>query len=168
MATAAMNKLNKQFRLSNRLSDLIDEELDHDPHAHALVASFLCRPTYQRELCLELLETARGSRSFSWALRRLAILMLEHQMLKLAPDDVSEFAFLFRELGIKGAGAVDGYVSDEALKEGYSTTRMADFVRELRLRLSRLDRVHLALRGNRTSKKALSDFIHASRIDCKL
>ncbi len=163
-----MNELNTHFRLANRLSDLVDEELDHDPQAHALVSSFLCRTTYHREFCLELLETARGSRAFSWALRRLAILMLEHQMLKLAPDDVSEFAFLFRELGIKSADGVDGNVDDAALKEGYSTTRMADFVREFRLRVGRLNRVHRALKGNRTSKKALGDFIHASRIDCRL
>jgi hypothetical protein len=168
MVTAAMNELKKQFRIANRLSDLVDEELDHDPQARAVVSSFLSHTTYQRELCLELLETARGSRSFSWALRRLAILMLEHQMLKLAPDHISEFAFLFSKLGIKSTDGVDEYVNDEAIKEGYSTTRMADFVREFRLRLSRLNRVHLALKGNRTSNKALGDFIHASRIDCKL
>jgi hypothetical protein len=89
-------------------------------------------------------------------------------MLKLSPDDLSEHAFLFRELKIQGADGVDGYVSDAVLKEGYSTARMADFVREFRQRLSRLNRVHPALRGNRTSKKALGDFIHASRLDCKL
>ena len=161
------NRLDTYFRLANRLSELVDEELGDDPHAHALVCGLLCRKTYQREFCLKLLETARGSRSSSWALRRLAILMLEHQVLKLPPDDVEEFAFLFRELGIKRPD-IDGHVSDAALNEGYSTTRMAGFVREFRLRLSRLNRVHLALNGNRTSTKALGDFIHASRSDCKL
>lgn len=89
-------------------------------------------------------------------------------MSQLSPDDVSEFAFLFRELGIQSADGADGYVSDDVLKEGYSTTRIADFSREFRLRLSRLNRIHPGLRGNRTSKKALGDFIHASRLDSKL
>ncbi|MFY9611558.1 MAG: hypothetical protein WAU45_23465 [Blastocatellia bacterium] len=163
-----MIELKNHCHLPGYLCDLVGSEFDHDPWALTLVESFLQVKSHQRKFCLELLEIARGGRSFSWELRRLAILMLEHQILKLPPDDSSEFAFLFRELGITSADGVDGYVSEAVLKEGYTTTRMADFVREFRLRLSRLNRVHLALRGNKTSIKALGDFIHASRIECKL
>lgn len=162
------SQLNAPFRLADRMKDLIEEEFDHDPQACALVESFLSHERYQREFFLELLEIARGGRSSSWDLRCLAILMLEHQILKLPLDDVAEFALLFTQLGIENADGPDGYVGDAVLKEGYSTTRIAGFVREFRLRLSRLNRVHLAIRGRETSKRALADFIHASRIDCKL
>lgn len=160
--------MNTHSRLAILLSDLVEAEFGHNRQAHTLVSRFLSLTSYQREFCLELLNTARGSRSFSWDFRCLAILMLEHQILRLPANDVSEFAFLFRELGIKSSDGVDGYVSDAVLKEGYSTTQIANFVREFRLRLSRLNRVHLTLRGNRTSNRALGDFIHASRIACKL
>jgi len=160
-------ELNTDFHLA-QLNDLVTEELGHDSRAHALVNSFLSHRCYQRQFCLELLEIAAGRSSFSWELRRLAILMLEHQILKLAKEDLAEFAFLFTQLGIENAGGPNCTVSDEVLKEGYSTTRLAGFVREFHLRLSRLNRVHLAITGNRTSREALGDFIEASRVECKL
>jgi len=150
------------------MNDLVEEELNHDPQACALVDSFLSHERYQREFCLKLLKIARGETSSSWDLRRLAILMLEHQILKLRPDDVAEHALLFTKLGIENTDGPEGCVSDAVVAEGYSTTRIDGFVREFRLRLNRLNRVHLAIRGRKTSKQALVDFIHASRIDCKL
>ena len=163
-----MIESSNDFPLAHRLNDLVNEELGHDPQAYALVDNFLGQSSYQRQFCLELLEIARDGRSFSWELRRLAILMLEHQILKLSIEDAAEFAFLFAELGIKNGQGPDGNVSDAVLKEGYSTTRLAGFVREFSMRLSRLNRVHLAIAGAWTSEEALRDFIKASRVDCKV
>ena len=149
------------------MNDLIEEELDLTPQARALINRFLSHQSYQRDFCLDLLEAARDGSS-SWELRQLAILMLEHQILKLSLDDVSEFALLFTELGIKNSGEPDAPVSDGVLREGYSTTQMAGFVREFNRRLGRLNRVHRAIRGSKTSQEAIADFIHAARVDCKL
>ncbi|HEX5732701.1 MAG TPA: hypothetical protein VF131_07695 [Blastocatellia bacterium] len=156
-----------QLRLVDRMNNLAQEELDFDPQACALVESFLNQERYQREFCLELLEIARGGRSSSWDIRRLAILMLEHQILKLPLDDLAEFAFLFTKLGLT-ADIADGYVSKAVLKEGYSTARLSGFVREFCRKLGRLNRVHQAIERGKSSKQALADFIHASRIDCHL
>lgn len=150
------------------LDDLVKEELGHDPQAYDLVRRFLGHGSYQRQFCVDLMEIVRDGRSFSWELRRLAILMLEHQILKLPVDDLVEFAFLLTELGIQTPNGPDGNVKEGVLREGYSTTRLADFVREFTLRLGRLNRVHQAIKGAGTSEEALRDFIQASRVDCKL
>lgn len=163
-----MSELNIDLRLADVLHDLIKEELGPDPNAYDLVHNFLGHGSYQREFCLELLGIARGRGSFPWELRRLAILMLEHQILKLPQEEVAEFAFLFSELRIQDKDGSDGKVCEELLKEGYSTTRLPGFVREFCARLSRLKRIHLGIRGDLTSKEALRDFIQASRADCKV
>ena len=163
-----MSELNIDFRLSDVLHDVVKEELGPPPNVYALIHNFLSHGSYQRQFCLELLGIARDSGSFSWELRRLAILMLEHQILKLSQEDVAEFAFLFAELGIQDKDGPDDKVCDELHKEGYSTTRLPGFVREFYLRLSRLNRIHLGIKGNSTSREALRDFIQASRADCKV
>lgn len=163
-----MGELSIEFRLADRLNELVREELGDDPQAYALVNNFLGHTSYQRQFCLELMEIARDDGSFSWELRRLAILMLEHQILKLPVEDVAEFGFLFTELGLQDADGSDGNVHGALVKEGYSTTQIAGFVREFNVRLSRLNRVHTGIRGKWTSRGALRDFIQASRVDCKL
>jgi hypothetical protein len=161
-------RLNTGRDLANSVNDLVGEELVRDTQAYALVDRFIGQWSYQREFCHELLEIARGSIPSSWNLRRLAILMLEHQILKLPLDNVAEFAALLSELGIASTDEPDGYVSEDVLKEGYSSTVMTDFIREFSLRLSRLNRVHLAISGSETSNEALADFVYASRADCRL
>jgi len=161
------SRLNTGFLSSIGLNDLLEKELG-DSQACALVDRFIRQGSYQREFCLELLKIARGDIPTPWSLRRLAILMLEHQILKLPLDNTAEFAALFTELGVAGTGEPDGYVSDGVLKEGYSSTVMTVFIREFNLRLSRLNRVHLAIGGSEASSEAIADFLHASRIDCKL
>ena len=144
-------------------------ELADDPHARQLVERFLGSREYRRELCLDLIAVARRARGGSWPSRRLAILMLEHQILALPADDVDEFGFLLTALGIVPAGHVhDGHVHDGVLEEGYSTTELRGFILELRQRLARLNRVHLAIAADRTSARAVADFVQASRSACKL
>ncbi|MGH9194111.1 MAG: hypothetical protein ACRD1T_00020 [Acidimicrobiia bacterium] len=152
--------------LAARLSELVGEEIDGDGRASTLVHRFLHHRCYQRAFSLELLDIARAAQSWTWDVRRLAVLMLEHQILKLSEDDAVEFGFLLTKLGIKGANA-DGDVRHGMRKEGYSTTKLAGFIPEFIRRLERLNRVHLAFDKAEISEQALRDFIHASRRDCK-
>ena len=106
--------------------------------------------------------------SASWDVRRLAILMLEHQILKLSVDDCDEFDFLFTELRLKqGSGLASGIVKS-VLREGFSTTEPRAFIHEFLRKLERLSRVHRKIQGKRTSQQSLSEFLRLSRHDCKL
>ena len=104
----------------------------------------------------------------SWDIRRLAVLMLEHQILKIHPDNLDEFDFLLTRLNLKKAGRLNARIVSSVLKEGYSTTILRRFIPEFRRRLQRLNRIHARIRGWRTSDSALVDFIDLSRRDCKL
>lgn len=135
------------------LTEVVRQEFADDAGAISCVVAFLRRRAYDRQCCIDLLDVACDRVTRSWALRRLAILMLEHQILKLPEDDLDEFAFLFARLGIARDAGADGPFG---------------FIRELRGRLERLNRVHAAICGLDTPPQALADFIHASRSDCKL
>ncbi|HEY0379749.1 MAG TPA: hypothetical protein VGC87_22710 [Pyrinomonadaceae bacterium] len=133
-----------------------------------LLSEFLEHEDYSRAFCLSLLALARRGTGVSWDVRRLAVLMLEHQLLKLAPDQIDEYDLLLTRLGLKPAPGADVQLSGSVLKEGYTTTELRHFVPELRRRLERLNRVHARLKGRRSSEQALADFVELSRRDCKL
>jgi hypothetical protein len=134
----------------------LDDELAVDPHFARLVERFLRSPAYSRSFCVDLIDLACQRKARSWSLRRLAVLMLEHQVLKVCVDDLEEVIFLLEKLGLisSTANAGDG--------------RIGARFRQLRRRLERLNRVHAGIAGIDTSRDALSDFIEASRSDCKL
>jgi hypothetical protein len=90
--------------------------------------------------------------------------MLEHQALKLRPDNLEAFDFLFAELKLK----VRHGLSPALLKDGYSTTELRPFIDEFQRRLARLNRVHRQIRGRKTSPAALDEFVEVSRSECKL
>ena len=94
--------------------------------------------------------------------------MLEHQILKLHPDNADDFDFLFTQLNLKEAGATGRGIVSSVLKEGYSTTDVRQFIPEFLDKLARLKRVHDAVRGRNTPDTALRDFIELSHHDCKL
>jgi len=102
-----------------------------------------------------------------WETRCLAVLMLEHQVLKLRPDNLAAFDYLFAELKLKAPG-VEHKLSAAVLKEGYSTTEFRPFIHEFQRRLTRLDRVHQKISGRKTSAAAISEFVETSRSECKL
>ena len=149
-----LNILKMEFHDSPQVTDLFDEFFQHN--------------TYDRRFALRLLDVAKDQESTSWEIRRLAALMLEHQLLQLSIDNVEEFDALFTELKLKACTGRDAKVNDSLLKEGYSTTDLMGFIPQFRQKLERQNRVLGLIRGANTSANTLRDFIHLSRHECKL
>src|SRR6266849_2680318 len=84
-----------------RLSKLLPFEFRGDQRVNDLFDEFLTQKNYSHALCKRPLTVSRQRRGVPWEIRRLAILMLEHQILKLDPANISEFDFLLRQLGLK-------------------------------------------------------------------
>ena len=124
---------------------------------------FLRHGRFQKSFCRKLIDIARR-RGVVWETRCLAVLMVEHQILKLQPDDLNAFDWLFDELNLMTAGALN----PSLLKDGYSTTELRPFIQEFQRRLARLDRVHRNIHGPKTSDAALREFVELSRSECKL
>jgi DUF971 family protein len=142
-------------------------ETHPEPVSKALLDEFLRQRTYQKSFCRKLINLARQRAGVAWETRRLAVLMAEHQVLKLSPDDLEAFDQLFTQLKLKAAGLAHG-LTPAVLKEGYSTTELVPFISEFRRRLERLNRVHRLIRGSKTSAAALREFVDLSRSECKL
>src|ERR671926_340794 len=104
-----MNNLARaaQFSKLNYLRALLTAELKQARRPHNLLGEFLQHEDYSRAFCLGLLALARRSTGVSWDVRRLAVLMLEHQLLKLAPDQLDEDRLLLTRLGLKPAPGAD-------------------------------------------------------------
>lgn len=151
-----------------RLLSLLTTQFDDATQAYDLFAEFLQHDTYSRSLCLKLLAVARPGTGTPWGIRRLAILMLEHQVLKIHPDALDEFNSLLTQLNLKQAPTRNAGVVASVLREGFSSTNLRRFINELRSKLQRLNRVHAKIRGWRTPDAGLRDFIELSRRDCKL
>lgn len=148
------------------MSDALAAELENDPAAFELCEDFLRQDSYSREFALSLLARARRDSGLRWETRRLAVLMLENQLLKLAPEDTAEWPLFLTRLGLNSSD--DAAVRPFVLKEGFSTTEPRGFVEELRRRLARLERVHRAADARAASRDALLDFTRLSRRECKL
>lgn len=157
-----------QFSKLNYLRALLTAEFNQARRPYGLLGEFLQHEDYSRSFCLSLLALAKRTTGVSWDVRRLAVLMLEHQMLKLAPDQLDEYDLLLTRLGLKPSLGADVPLVNSVLKEGYSTTELRRFVPELRRRLERLKRVHARVKGRRSSELALGDFVELSRRECKL
>ncbi|HSE18235.1 MAG TPA: hypothetical protein VLB46_14355 [Pyrinomonadaceae bacterium] len=137
--------------------------IHHEQIANDLLDEFLRHHTFQKGFCRKLINLAR-QRAVRWETRCLAVLMAEHQVLKLHPDDQDAFDWLFNELHLKTADAL----KPSLLKDGYSTIEPRAFTSEFQQRLARLDRVHRRIRGTNTADAALREFVAASRSECKL
>jgi hypothetical protein len=153
---------------SPNLRSLLATEFDDAERALALFDDFLRHETYDNAFCQRLLAVARQRTAALWNVRKLAVLMLEHQILKLHPGDADEFDYLFTQLNLKETRGTGGGIASSVLKEGYSTTETHQFTREFLDKLARGRRVHDAVRGRNTPDTALRDFIALSRHDCKL
>ena len=157
------SRISSLDRLVNRVSTEFC-----DAHAASnLLTEFLRQDGYSRSFCLRLLNVAKPPARAEWDIRRLAILMLEHQILQLSPERVEEFDLLLAQLNLKAPG-IKTDVKRSVLNEGYSTTVLRDFIPEFRRKLARLNRVHKKIEGLRTDEAAVCDFVKLSRQDCKL
>lgn len=164
----AQHQRPSRARRPGRLFDTLGAEFDDAAPAFDLFGEFLQHHSYSRDFTLSLLGRAERGSGLQWETRLLAVLMLENQLLKLAPEDVKEWAFVLTRLRLKHSTGVKSAVHKFVLKEGYSTTELRRFIPELRRRLERLNRVHERVRGSETSHDALLDFIRLSRRECKL
>ena len=148
------------------MSDGLAAEFEDTAAAFELFEEFLRHESYSREFALSLLARARRDSGLRWETRRLAVLMLENQLLKLAPDDTGEWHLFLTRLGLKSSN--EAGVRPFVLKEGFSTTEPRGFIKELCRRLARLERVHSAADARAASRDALLDFARLSRRECKL
>jgi hypothetical protein len=165
-----MKNLRRPSRISrqNRLFNLLRTEFPDVRQAYEVFDEFLRQETYNDNFCLKLLGIAKQRNAARWDLRRLAMLMLEHQILKIPPNQLDDFDLLFTQLNLKSAPGHNKAIVSSVLKEGYSTTDLRHFIPEFRSKLERLNYVHDKIRGTRTSDNVLRDFIELSRFDCKL
>lgn len=150
----------------DHLDKLLSTEFRDTQLAYTLLDEFLRHRTFSQQFCLRLLALARDGQYVSWELRRLAILMLEHQAL-LIGSNLDDFDFLLTALNLKKSGSREP-LAPWLLREGFSTTDFRAFVPQFHHRLARLDRIHRKIRGKRTSNAALRDFVELSLCECKL
>src|ERR1044071_3313254 len=112
----------------NYLRALLTAGLNQARKPYGLLGEFLRHEDYNRSFCLDLLALARRGTGVAWGARRLAVLMLEHQLLKLAPDRIDEYDLLLTRLNLKPAHGARVPLVASVLKEGYTTTALAGFV----------------------------------------
>jgi hypothetical protein len=94
--------------------------------------------SYDRALSDRLIAVGKDA-SESWDTRRMAALMLQRQFLLLAPTNAEEHDYLFLRLGLKERRGINLPLKKSVLTEGFRSREMAAFVKEWRVRLSRLD-----------------------------
>ena len=152
----------------HRLLRFVANEFDSQPGTAKLVSEFLSHGSFSRSFFASLLNVARDRTGAPWSVRRLAVLMLEHQFLQISPTNFGQFNFVLNQLNLKDSSSIDGDVADSVRKEGYTQTRFDRFLPEFRRRLERSNRIHTRIKGWRTSQAALADFIEASRQECRL
>jgi hypothetical protein len=152
--------------LSSEVLATLQSEFSDCQEECELFDQFLGHRIYNRAFSEVLMNRSRESGGSRWAIRRLALLMLQHQLSMLPEDDLVEFEFVLTRLGIKQPG---GPVSASVLKEGYSTNELRGFVPEFKRRLARRGHVTWLLCADKTSAAAaVKDFIHLSRHECRL
>lgn len=152
--------------LPGALRDVIACELGPGSRPLSLFDRFLASGSYSRSLALDLLDAAAGRAGDPWEVRRIAALLLQGQVLRIPARKLAEFELLLTRLELKAAGS--DRVRDAVLAEGYSTTELRGFVRELRRRMSRASGVLGRLQGKRTTPGALRDVLAWARKECKL
>src|SRR5688572_22155568 len=151
----------------SKLFDLLASEFHNPAQVFELMNDFLGRSSFDRDFCQKLVGLGKQRKGIPWNLRRLAILILENQILKVDPRDLNTFDWVFVQLNLKRPG-LDRSLAKQVLKEGYTSTELRRFVPEFRRRLARLNRVHERIVGRRSSTAALCDFFNVSRQHCKL
>jgi hypothetical protein len=155
-------------RLSNPILRVLQTEFNDEPDIYELFDEFFQHSVYDRTYALKLLEKAKASEGTSWQIRRVAALMLEHQLANIPAHRTDEFAFFFVRLKIKSTEGNGAGVDNFVLNEGYSKTNLVEFIQEFRRKLERQHRVFCLIEGVSTPASALSEFLHLSRRECRL
>ena len=151
--------------LTGEVLSILQSEFPECPDAYELFDQFFRYQTYDRSFSEFLMNRSRRGGSSPWAIRRVALLMLHHQLSILPEGNLEEFEFVLTRIGIKEAGLP---VSDSLLKEGYTTKELSGFAAEFKRRLGRNNRVTRLIKGESTSAAAVKEFIHLSRHECRL
>ena len=100
-----MKNLGRRSRVSrqNHLLKLLTTQFHDADHAYDLFDEFLRHKAYNNSFCRKLIAIAKQRTQVTWEVRRLAVLMLEHQILKLHPDKLDDFDLLLTEMNLKQA-----------------------------------------------------------------
>jgi hypothetical protein len=154
--------------LPARLGAVLRAEIGPVPDGEELCAAFLDCRSYSSALADRLIAASRGAGGEGWDLRRLAALMVQCLVLRLPRGDLGALDRLCVTLGLKAVAGVDLPLDSRVLAEGYTTTALAGFGRELRRRLRRAERVARPLRGRATPAAAWRDFLAYARSECRL
>jgi hypothetical protein len=152
--------------LRKRLLRFLASEFDAE--VCELFAELLSHRNFHQPLFLKSLSVAANQTGAPWATRRLAVLMLEHQILRIPSHDRAQFDFVFTCLNLKDSPAAGSQIVQSVRKEGYTTTDLPQFTEEFRRRLARLNRIHSRIKGWKTSQTAIRDFLDCSRQECRL
>ncbi len=123
---------------------------------------------YDRDFSLGLIEQARGGSSEPWEHRRIAVLMLENQLLLLSPQDLKEHDLLLVRLGLKAEPGRECPLDSSLLQTGYTCTDLEGFIPQLRRRLNRFKHFHRRLNQSPPTAKAIDDFLHLAQHECHL
>lgn len=143
-------------------------ELQEDPQVYDLLAYYLACDAYRPPLVAQLLRVARGQTGASWQVRCLAVLMVQHQAMRIPLEDTATFIALLEELHLVVPDEDPPRVKASVLKEGFSTTDIPGFIVELRRKMGRLDRIYGLIQGEATGPEALETFIRFAHAECKL
>jgi hypothetical protein len=145
------SQVTASFALKPEIEQIISREFEDGPIARALFTRFLTDGDYHAGFVDELVQLAAGFAGASWELRCACVLILENQILLLAPQEIDEHKRVLRSIGVRFADA---------------QAQMS--ILQLRHRLSRLSRVHGLMCGPKTTATSLTDFLHVARQECKL
>src|SRR5689334_7932637 len=99
----AQSQRASRARRPARMSDALAAEFEDTAAAFELFEEFLLHHSYSREFALGLVARARRDSGLRWETRRLAVLMLENQLLKLALEETGEWHLLLTHLGLKSS-----------------------------------------------------------------
>src|ERR1044071_7944248 len=88
--TGLLNLLASEFHNPAQIFELIDELLSHE--------------SYDPSFCRKLISICTQRKGLPWNLRRIATLVLENQVLKIAPEDLQSFDTLLVQLDLKQRG----------------------------------------------------------------
>src|SRR3954447_5462890 len=91
---------------STCLQEWIDAEFGCDSGAGALIAISLRQSDYDPDAAAALLAAARGESGEGWPERRLAVLLLENQLLRPVASDSVEIAALLSAIGVPEGTAI--------------------------------------------------------------